>query len=80
MLNLRLAPVGKLVDLGRIAALKRVEERDGRIIYGALVPHAAFEDGRVPDGSNGLMRFVGGQIAYRAVRTRGTIGGAISLG
>jgi carbon-monoxide dehydrogenase medium subunit len=33
----------------------------------------------VPDGSNGLMRFVGGQIAYRAVRTRGTIGGAISL-
>jgi len=79
MLNLRLAPVDKLVDLGRIAALKRVEERDGRIIYGALLPHAAFEDGRVPDGSNGLMRFVGGQIAYRAVRTRGTIGGAISL-
>lgn len=79
MLNLRLAPVNKLVDLGRIAALKRAEERDGRIIYGALLPHAAFEDGRVPDGSNGLMRFVGGQIAYRAVRTRGTIGGAISL-
>lgn len=79
MLNLRLAPVQKLVDLGRIEALRRVDEQNGRISYGALLPHAAFEDGRVPDGSNGLMGFVGGQIAYRAVRTRGTIGGALAL-
>jgi carbon-monoxide dehydrogenase medium subunit len=79
MLNLRLAPVQKLVDLGRIEALRRVDEQSGRIAYGALLSHAAFEDGRVPDCSNGLMNFVGGQIAYRAVRTRGTIGGAIAL-
>jgi carbon-monoxide dehydrogenase medium subunit len=79
MLNLRLAPVQKLVDLGRIEALRRTEELNGHIVYGALLPHAAFEDNRVPDGSNGLMGFVGGQIAYRAVRTRGTIGGALSL-
>lgn len=79
MLNLRLAPVNKLVDLGRIDALKHAEEQGDRIRYGALLPHAAFEDSRVPDGSNGLMTYVGGQIAYRAVRTRGTIGGAISL-
>lgn len=79
MLNLRLAPVQKLVDLGRIEALRRVDEQTGRIAYGALLPHADFEDGRVPDGSNGLMRFIGGQIAYRAVRTRGTIGGALAL-
>ncbi|MET4290544.1 carbon-monoxide dehydrogenase medium subunit [Bradyrhizobium sp. LB8.2] len=79
MLNLRLAPVQKLVDLSRIEALRRVDEQAGRIAYGALLPHAAFEDGRVPDGSNGLMRFIGGQIAYRAVRTRGTIGGALAL-
>lgn len=79
MLNLRLAPLHKLVDLGRIAALRRTEEEADAIAYGALLPHAAFEDGRVPDGSNGLMRFVGGQIAYRAVRTRGTIGGALAL-
>lgn len=79
MLNLRLAPVQKLVDLGGIETLRRVQEQNGRIAYGALVPHAAFEDGHVPDGSNGLMGFVGGQIAYRAVRTRGTIGGALAL-
>jgi aerobic carbon-monoxide dehydrogenase medium subunit len=79
MLNLRLAPVDKLVDLGRIDVLRRAEEQGDRIRYGALLPHAAFEDRRVPDAGNGLMSFVGGQIAYRAVRTRGTIGGAISL-
>lgn len=79
MLNLRLAPVGKLVDIGHIDTLKRAEEQDGGIRYGALLTHAAFEDRHVPDASNGLMPFVGGQIAYRAVRTRGTIGGAIAL-
>ena len=44
-----------------------------------MVTHAAFEDRRVPDASNGLMPFVGSQIAYRAMRTRGTIGGALAL-
>jgi aerobic carbon-monoxide dehydrogenase medium subunit len=79
MLNLRLAPVGTLVDLGRIDALKQTEDKGTSIRYGALTTHAAFEDRRVPDRSNGLMPHIGGQIAYRAVRTRGTIGGAIAL-
>jgi carbon-monoxide dehydrogenase medium subunit len=79
MLNLRLAPVDKLVDLTRIDALRQTEERADGIQYGALLTHAAFEDRLVPDASNGLMPFVGSQIAYRAVRTRGTIGGAIAL-
>jgi carbon-monoxide dehydrogenase medium subunit len=79
MLNLRLAPADKLVDLTRIDALRRSEERPECIRYGALVTHAAFEDRLVPDASNGLMPFVGSQIAYRAIRTRGTIGGALAL-
>lgn len=79
MLNLRLAPADKLVDLTRIEALRRSEERPDCIRYGALVTHAAFEDRLVPDASNGLMPFVGSQIAYRAIRTRGTIGGALAL-
>jgi carbon-monoxide dehydrogenase medium subunit len=44
-----------------------------------MLTHAAFEDRLVPDASNGLMPFIGGQIAYRAVRSRGTIGGALAL-
>jgi aerobic carbon-monoxide dehydrogenase medium subunit len=79
MLNLRLAPADKLIDLTRIDALKQTEERPDCIRYGALVTHAAFEDRHVPDATNGLMPFVGSQIAYRAVRTRGTIGGAVAL-
>lgn len=79
MLNLRLAPVDKLIDISRIDALKRFDEQKESIRYGALLTHATFEDRRVSDGSNGLMTFVGSQIAFRAVRTRGTIGGAISL-
>jgi carbon-monoxide dehydrogenase medium subunit len=79
MLNLRLAPADKLVDLTRIDALRQTEEQPDCIRYGALVTHAAFEDRLVPDASNGLMPFVGSQIAYRAVRTRGTIGGAVAL-
>lgn len=79
MLNLRLASVERLVDLTRIEKLKSVEVQTDYIRYGALLTHVAFEDRLVPDASNGLMPFVGSQIAYRAVRTRGTIGGSIAL-
>lgn len=79
MLNLRLVLVDLLVDLGAIAALKATTETPDSIRYGALLPHCAFEEARVPDASNGLIPLVAAQIAYRAVRTRGTIGGAIAL-
>ncbi|HEV2550880.1 MAG TPA: FAD binding domain-containing protein [Stellaceae bacterium] len=79
MLNLRLAPVERLVDLGGLAELRGVRDSSGSILYGAMTAHAVFEDGEVPDASNGLMPFVAGQFAFRAVRNRGTIGGAIAL-
>ena len=46
---------------------------------GATVTHAAIEDGRVPDPTQRLSgaRLPRG-IAYRAVRTRGTIGGSLA--
>ena len=79
MLNLRLSPVDHLIDLSPIAALSRQEETPEAICYGALTTHAAFEDGAVPDGTNGLMRYAASHIAYRAVRNRGTLGGALAL-
>ncbi|MDO8299630.1 xanthine dehydrogenase family protein subunit M [Lacisediminimonas sp.] len=79
MLNLRLAPLDCLVDLSRITELKQVQDRGDSMLYGAMLRHADFEDGRVPDCANGLMQHAAGQIAYRAVRNRGTIGGAIAL-
>ena len=79
MLNLRLSPVDHLIDLRPITALSRQEETPEAICYGALTTHAAFEDGAVPDGTNGLMRYAASQITYRAVRNRGTLGGALAL-
>ena len=79
MLNLRLSPVDHLIDLRPITALSRQEETPEAICYGALTTHAAFEDGAVPDGTNGLMRYAASQFAYRAVRNRGTLGGALAL-
>ena len=79
LLNLRLVPVDMLVDLGYLTELRQSAEQPAGIRYGALVTHAAIEDRHVPDGSNGLMPFVAARIAYRAVRTRGTIGGSIAL-
>ena len=45
---------------------------------GAGVVHSAIEDGLLPDVTNGFLPFVAGQIAYRAVRNRGTIGGSVA--
>lgn len=79
MLNLRLAPLVKLVDISRIAELREVREDGDHVVYGACIRHGEFEDRVVPDAANGLMRRVASRIAYRAIRNRGTIGGSVSL-
>jgi len=78
MLNLRLVQPGLLIDITRIPDLTRVEETGDGVVYGACVTHAAIEDGRVPDPAGGALRRVARGIAYRAVRTRGTIGGSLA--
>ena len=78
MLNLRLVQPALLIDITRIPELTRVEETGAGIVFGACVTHAAIEDGRVPDPAGGALRRVARGIAYRAVRTRGTIGGSLA--
>ncbi len=78
MLNLRLAQPEMIVDIARIAELAVVSEDAGAISIGATVTHAAIEDGRVSDPAGGFLRKVAKGIAYRAVRTRGTIGGSLA--
>lgn len=79
MLNLRLAPLARVVDLGAIAELREVRDEGAHVLFGAATRHVQFEDRLVPDASNGLMAHVAARFAFRAVRTRGTIGGALAL-
>src|SRR5262245_63464540 len=78
MLNLRLAQPALLVDITRIPELAAVAEDAEAVTIGATVTHAAIEDGRVPDPTGGFLARVARGIAYRAVRTRGTIGGSLA--
>jgi carbon-monoxide dehydrogenase medium subunit len=78
MLNLRLARPAALVDITRIPELAAVSEDKDAVTVGATVTHAAIEDGRVPDPTGGFLARVARSIAYRAVRTRGTIGGSLA--
>ena len=80
MLNLRLARPELIVDITRIPELAGIQEEQDAVTIGATVTHAAIEDGRTPDPTHGFLRRVARGIAYRAVRTRGTIGGSLAHG
>lgn len=78
MLNLRFVQPDLVIDISRIPELSHVEERAGSVTIGACTTHAAIEDGRVPDVTRGMLTRIASRIAYRAVRTRGTIGGSLA--
>src|SRR5690606_34763935 len=73
MLNLRLAYVEKIVDVSRIPELKSFELSEDTLKIGAAVTHARIEDGELPDVTNGLLPSIASNIAYRAIRNRGTM-------
>ena len=78
MLNLRLVAPDTILDITGIADLKRADIDGNELTLGACVTHADIEDGRVPDVTRSVMQRVAANIAYRAVRNRGTIGGSLS--
>ena len=77
MLNLRLARPAGLVDISMIDSLRGVTETDSAVTFGAAVTHAEIEDGAVPDPTGGWIREAAANIANRAVRNRGTLGGSL---
>ena len=77
MLNLRLAQPQLLIDITGIPELTRIEDGDDAVTIGACVTTANIEDGRLPGRGLDALPKVAGQIAYRAVRNRGTIGGSL---
>jgi aerobic carbon-monoxide dehydrogenase medium subunit len=82
MLNLRLTRPLRLVQVNRLAELAGVAIDDDAVTIGACVTHAAIADGGVadsgsPDRIGNVLARVAGNIAYRAIRNRGTIGGSL---
>jgi aerobic carbon-monoxide dehydrogenase medium subunit len=79
LMNLRLASPGLLIDIARLPELLVAAEDRDSVSLGAGLTHARIEDGLVPDPSRGLMAQVAANLAYRAIRNRGTIGGSLAL-
>ena len=78
MLNLRLAEPATVVDIRQLAALRSHRIEGGRLIIGASITHAEIEDGVVTDTTHGMLPAVARNIAYRAIRNRGTLGGSLA--
>lgn len=78
MLNLRLARPAQVVDVANIPALRAVSRKGEWVEIGAAVTHAEIEDGVYPPLATHPMRQVAGGIAYRAIRSRGTVGGSLA--
>jgi carbon-monoxide dehydrogenase medium subunit len=78
MLNLRLTRFEALVDIGRIPALRTIEQVDGAVRIGAMVPQCEIErDGLVAKALPLLARATP-LIGHFQIRSRGTLGGSIA--
>ena len=78
MLNLRLVQIDQLVDVRYVEAMQTFSMHGDVLRIGAGVTHARIEDGELPDVTKGLLPKVAADIAYRAVRNRGTLGGSLA--
>ena len=79
LMNLRMSNCSQLIDLAHLPDLQKSQETDTHVILGAGITHAMIEDGLVPDPAQGLMRRAARNIAYRAIRCHGTIGGSVAM-
>ncbi|HEU4660927.1 MAG TPA: FAD binding domain-containing protein [Pseudolabrys sp.] len=77
MLNLRLARPALLIDITGIPDLIEAHGGEDAVTVGACVTTAAIEDKRLPGRGLESLASVAMNIAYRAVRNRGTIGGSL---
>ena len=76
-MKLRLAQPKVLVDIARLDALRRIEERDGRLVIGALVTHAEIAADRTVASRCPLLAEAAAAIGDVQVRNKGTIGGSL---
>jgi len=77
MLNLRIARPETIVSILNLADLGGVEETADAVTIGACVTHGTIADRLIPDIGQNVLPQIAENIAYRAVRNRGTIGGSL---
>ncbi len=78
VLKLRLSSPERLIDLGRIPGLRRINVETDPISIGAMATHASIEDSEALRAVCPLLPQVAGCIGDRQVRNRGTIGGSLA--
>jgi carbon-monoxide dehydrogenase medium subunit len=77
MLNLRLVQPQMLIDITGIPEMTSVDEDEDGVTVGACVTTGSIEDGKLPRNGLTMLPVIAADIAYRAVRNRGTIGGSV---
>jgi aerobic carbon-monoxide dehydrogenase medium subunit len=78
IMKLRLAEPERLIDIGRIEALRGVRLDDGEIAIGALRTHHEVASDPLVAAAVPLLADAASRVGDRQVRNRGTIGGALA--
>lgn len=78
LLKLRLSSPAALIDIGRIAELKGIASRGGRIHVGALTTHAEIAASGLLRSECPMLSEAAAQIGDQQVRNCGTIGGNVA--
>ncbi|MCZ6751798.1 MAG: xanthine dehydrogenase family protein subunit M [Acidobacteria bacterium] len=78
ILKLRLAEPQLLVDIGRLAELRGIQETDGSIQIGSLVRHVEIERSQLLARVCPLLPETAAEIGDVQVRNRGTLGGSLA--
>jgi len=80
LLKLRLAAPQFVIDIGRLAELRRIRDTNGSIEIGSLVRHVDIETSDLVAGACPLLPETAAEIGDVQVRNRGTIGGSLAHG
>lgn len=78
MMKLRLVQPDLLVDIGRVAGLRGITERDGSVILGALTRHVEIAESQLLRTVCPVLAEAAAAIGDVQVRNRGTIGGSVA--
>jgi carbon-monoxide dehydrogenase medium subunit len=78
VMKLRFAAPSVIVDLNRIPGLDHLVERDGELVIGALVRHAACERSPLMRGRYRLLGDAAALVSDPLVRNRGTVCGSLA--